>query len=294
MRRESPTSAVEDDRGAEMAISQDGVIVIEDGDILVEKDVPIPLSDGHLIYCNVFRPNRDGLFPPIVVFTPYGKDSDVAVDFKRYWDFVLRDHPDVVRDGSTGNYLTWEVPDPERWTPKGYAIVVVDARGTGKSPGFYEMMSPLETRDYYDAIEWSGVQPWSNGKVGMLGVSYLAIKQWQVAALQPPHLAAMIPWEGVFDHYRDLYRHGGIYSSFIVKLIWDTQIATNLNGNAASPYRDRFTGVVSTGRPINPELLPGNLANVYEAGLRHPLDDAYFKLQDACRGTHCDTFPVGG
>ena len=95
-----------------MATSNDGVTVIEDGEILIEKDVPIPLADGHRIYCNVFRPNRNGLIPPIVVFTPYGKDSDVAVDFKRYWDFVLRDHPEVVRDGSTGKYLTWEVPDP--------------------------------------------------------------------------------------------------------------------------------------------------------------------------------------
>lgn len=265
--------------GTEMKISSDGVTVIEDGEILVEKDVPIPLADGHAVYCNVFRPNREGLFPPIVVFTPYGKDSDVAVDFKRYWDFVLRDHPEVVRDGSTGKYLTWEVPDPERWTPKGYAIVVVDARGTGKSPGFYEMLSSLQTREYYDAIEWAGVQPWSNGKVGLLGVSYLAIKQWQVAALQPPHLAALIPWEGMFDQYRDCYRHGGIYSSFFLKLLWDTQIATNQNGNMSSPYRDRFTGAVSTGQAINPELLPGNVANVYEAGLRHPFDDAYFKLR---------------
>jgi hypothetical protein len=262
-----------------MATSKDGVTVIEDGEILIEKDVPIPLADGHWVYCNVFRPNRDGLFPPIVVFTPYGKDSDVAVDFKRYWDFVLRDHPEVVREGSTGKYLTWEVPDPERWTPKGYAIVVVDARGTGKSPGFYEVMSPLQTREYYDVIEWAGVQPWSNGKVGLLGVSYLAIKQWQVAALQPPHLAAMIPWEGMFDHYRDAYRHGGIYSSFFLKLIWDTQITINQNGNQGSPYRDRFTGAVSTGRAIDPELLLGNLANVYEAGLHHRFDDAYFKLR---------------
>jgi predicted acyl esterase len=262
-----------------MGPSNDDVTVIEDGEILIEKDVPIPLADGHRIYGNVFRPNRDGSFPPIVVFTPYGKDSDVAVDFKRYWDFVLRDHPEVVREGSTGKYLTWEVPDPERWTPRGYAIVVVDARGTGKSPGFYEVMSPLQTRDYYDAIEWAGVQPWSNGKVGLLGVSYLAIKQWQVAALQPPHLAAMIPWEGMFDHYRDAYRHGGIFSSFFLKLIWETQITINQNGNPGSPYRDRFTGAVSTGRAINPEMLPGNLANVYEAGLRHRFDDAYFKLR---------------
>jgi predicted acyl esterase len=262
-----------------MRKSDGGVTFIEDGNILIEKDVPIPLADGHVSYCNVFRPKGGGPVPPIVVFTPYGKDSDVAVDFKRYWDVVLRDHPEVVRDGSSGKYLTWEVPDPERWVPAGYAVVVVDARGTGKSPGFYEMMSPLQTREYYDAIEWAGTQPWSNGKVGLLGVSYLAIKQWQVAALQPPHLAAMIPWEGMFDHYRDFYRHGGIYSSFFLKLLWDTQIATNQNGNAATPYRDRFTGAVSTGAAINPDMLPGNLANVYQAGLQHPFDDAYFKAR---------------
>jgi putative CocE/NonD family hydrolase len=175
--------------------------------------------------------------------------------------------------------LTWEVPDPERWVPAGYAVIVVDARGTGKSPGFYEMMAPLQTREYYDAIEWAGTQSWSNGKVGLLGVSYLAIKQWQVAALQPPHLAAIIPWEGMFDHYRDLYRHGGIYSSFFLKLLWDSQIATNQNGNAETPYRDRFTSTVSTGNPINSEILAGNRANVYQAGLQHPFDDAYFKVR---------------
>jgi uncharacterized protein len=262
-----------------MGASNDGVTVINDNGILIEKDVPIPLADGHIVYCNVFRPDREGPVPPIVVFTPYGKDSDVAVDFKRYWDFVLRDHPEVVRDGSTGKYLTWEVPDPERWVPAGYAVIVVDARGTGKSPGFYEMMAPLQTREYYDAIEWAGTQVWSNGRVGLLGVSYLAIKQWQVAALQPPHLAAIIPWEGMFDHYRDLYRHGGIYSSFFLKLLWDSQIATNQNGNGETPYRDRFTGATSTGNSIKPELLSGNRANVYEAGLQHPFDDAYFKLR---------------
>jgi uncharacterized protein len=251
--------------------------VIEDGAILIEKDVTIPLLDGHALSCNVFRPKRGGPCPPIIAFTPYGKDSDVAVDFKRYWDFVLRDHPDVVQGESSGKYLTWEVPDPERWVPAGYAIVVVDARGTGKSPGFYELMSPLQTRDVYDAIEWAGVQPWSNGRVGLLGVSYLAIKQWQVAALQPPHLAAMIPWEGMFDHYRDFYRHGGIYSSAFLKLLWDSQIAVNQNGNGTSPYRDRFTGERSTGEAIDPLVLPGNLSNLYEAGQQHRFDDAYFR-----------------
>jgi predicted acyl esterase len=252
--------------------------VIADGNLLVEKDMPIPLMDGHILYCNVFRPNHSSSKVPVILaFTPYGKDSDVAIDFKRYWDFVLRDHPEVVQGDSDGRYLTWEVPDPQRWIPAGYAIVVVDARGTGKSPGFYEMMSPLQTRDFYDAIEWAGVQPWSNGKVGLLGVSYLAIKQWQVAALQPPHLAAMIPWEGMLDHYRDFYRHGGIFSSAFLKLLWDSQIAVNQNGNGASPYRDRFTKERSTGIEINPLMLSGNVSNVFSAGQQHPFDDAYFK-----------------
>ena len=119
-----------------MATSKDGVTVIEDGEILIEKDVPIPLADGHWVYCNVFRPNRDGLFPPIVVFTPYGKDSDVAVDFKRYWDFVLRDHPEVVREGSTGKYLTWEVPDPERSDSQGLCHRRSGRARHGKIAGF--------------------------------------------------------------------------------------------------------------------------------------------------------------
>ena len=259
--------------------------VIADRSILIEKDVPIPLMDGHVLYCNVFRPNHTSAkVPPILAFTPYGKDSDVAVDFKRYWDFVLRDHPEVVQGDSDGRYLTWEVPDPQRWVPAGYAIVVIDARGTGKSPGFYEMMSPLQTRDFYDAIEWAGVQPWSDGRVGLLGVSYLAIKQWQVAALQPPHLAAMIPWEGMFDHYRDFYRHGGIFSSAFLKLLWDSQIAVNQNGNGASPYRDRFTRERSTGVEINPLMLSGNLSNVFSAGQQHPFDDAYFRVRTPIAG----------
>src|SRR5215831_21043038 len=100
-----------------------------DGGMMIEKDVPIRLTDGHVLSCNVFRPKDIcSRVPPILAFTPYGKDSDVAVDFRRYWDVVLRDHPEVVRGDSDGRYLTWEVPDPQRWVPDGYAIVVIDAR----------------------------------------------------------------------------------------------------------------------------------------------------------------------
>jgi len=71
-------------------------------------------------------------------------------------------------------------------------------------------MSPREAEDCYDLIEWAGTQSWSNGKVGMHGVSYQAWTQWKLAALNPPHLAAINPWEGVSDFYREFAFHGAI------------------------------------------------------------------------------------
>lgn len=265
-----------------MPISQREII---DNGMIVDKDVAITLKDGAILYANIFRPRFAENVPVIIAFTPYGKDSDVAVDFKRYWDLVLKAHPEVVANGSTGKYLTWEVPDPERWIPDGYAIAVIDARGTGKSPGYYDLMGKQETYDLYDCIEWCAELPWSNGKVGLLGVSYLAIKQWQVAALQPPALKAIIPWEGLFDHYRDHFRHGGIFSSFFQRLLWDTQISVNQNGNPDTPYRDRFTGQVSTGDPLPAAILSGNLHNHYVEARQHELDDAWYALRtpDASR-----------
>ena len=142
-------------------------------------------------------------------------------------------------------------------------------------------------------IEWAGVQPWSNGKVGMLGVSYLAIKQWQVAALQPPHLAAMIPWEGMFDHYRDFFRHGGIFSSFFMKLLWDLQIAVNQNGNGDTPVsRPLHRRALDRRGASTRSVLPGNLSNLFETGLQHRFDDAYFTDADAAAGADHGAVPL--
>src|SRR6516164_7448604 len=91
--------------------------------------------------------------------------------------------------------------DPETWVRWDYAVVRVDSRGAGRSPGYLDIFSPRETLDYYHAIEWAGMRPWSNGRVGLNGISYYAINQWHVAALQPPHLTAMVPWEGAADSY---------------------------------------------------------------------------------------------
>jgi putative CocE/NonD family hydrolase len=111
--------------------------------------------------------------------------------------------------------MNWETINPQWWVPQGYAAVRIDGRGSGKSPGQCEPWSFAEAVDFYDAIEWAAAQPWCNGKVGLLGISYYAINQWFVAQLNPPSLKAIIPWEGFADIYRDALYHGGIFNLFM-------------------------------------------------------------------------------
>ncbi len=100
----------------------------------------------------------------------------------------------------------WEAPDPAWWTEHGYAVVSCDVRGAGTSEGRVRFFSDQEGEDVYDLIEWAARQEWSTGTVGLLGVSYLAISQWKAAALGPPSLKAICPWEGFTDAYRDMLR----------------------------------------------------------------------------------------
>ncbi len=88
----------------------------------------------------------------------------------------------------------------------------VDSRGAGRSPGILDPLSERETRDLYECIEWAGTQSWSNGRVGLNGISYFSMNAWQAAAMRPPHLAAVCAWEGETDWYRDVTHHGGIYT----------------------------------------------------------------------------------
>ncbi len=181
---------------------------------------PVEMSDGLALRVNVFRPAAPGKYPVVMSHGVYGKDVHFNHAFKPQWDKLKQIYPEIDQGESTGRFLRWEVPDPERWVPDGYVIVVADTRGSGKSPGYLDPRQPRENQDYYELIEWAGTQPWSNGKVGLLGISYLAINQWKAAALQPPHLAAICPWEGHWDHYRDASHHGGIFSnSFTDRLV---------------------------------------------------------------------------
>jgi hypothetical protein len=168
----------------------------------IDWDVPITMDDGVVVRADIFRPVEEGRYPVILTYGPYGKGLDFKEGYTTAYEILQRDYPDSLQN-TTGKYLNWEVVDPEKWVPDGYVCIRVDSRGAGRSPGFLEVNSARETKDLYDCIEWAAEQAWSNGKVGMNGISYYASNQWRVAALQPPHLAAMCVWEGYSDNFRD-------------------------------------------------------------------------------------------
>lgn len=172
----------------------------------LEKDVPITVRDGTVLYANVFRPRKEGQFPVVMSADMYGKDSIHMAQSRT----MPKPGPNTLGQFWASDFAAWEAPDPGFWVPNDYVVIKLALRGTSGSKGLIAPLSQMEAEDYYDAIEWAGVQPWSNGKVGTNGVSYLAMTQWRVGQLNPPHLAAMIPWEGVSDIYRELAFHGGM------------------------------------------------------------------------------------
>ncbi|MGK0553512.1 CocE/NonD family hydrolase [Macrococcus capreoli] len=172
-------------------------------EMIMEKDVEVTMQDGEILYVNVFRPNKPGKFPVVMSADTYGKDNKPKItNMGPMWP-TLGPIP-------TSSFTPEESPDPGFWVPNDYVIVKVGLRGSSKSLGALKPWGLDEARDYAQVIEWAGTQEWSNGKVGTNGVSYLAVTQWWVASLQPKHLKAMIPWEGLNDMYREVAFHGGI------------------------------------------------------------------------------------
>jgi predicted acyl esterase len=242
----------------------------------IDWDVKIPMDDGVLLSADVFRPLTPGRYPVLITYGPYAKGLPFQTGYPSAWNRMIMEHPDVPY-GSTNLHQNWEVVDPEKWVPEGYAIVRVDSRGTGRSPGYVDPFSPRETKDFHDCIEWAGVQEWSTGKVGINGVSYYGINQWHVASLQPPHLAAMCIWEGSADWYRDMTHHGGILSTFWANW-YDMQVRTVQYGLGERGGRSAVSGLLICGdETLSDEELARNRCSFGDEILAHPLDDAYHR-----------------
>jgi uncharacterized protein len=244
----------------------------------IDWDVAIKMDDGLVLRADIFRPTKDGRYPVILSYGPYAKGLAFQDGYPSAWERMTTKHPDVVA-GSSNKYQNWEVVDPEKWVPHGYACVRVDSRGCGCSPGYIDHFSPRETKDFYNSIEWAGVQPWSNGKVGLNGISYYGINQWHVASLEPPHLAAMCIWEGAADWYRDMTHHGGMVSTFWANW-YDMQVKTVQYGAGERGKRSRVHGELVCGpETLSEAELKRNRAEFGDEIRSHPLDDDYHKAR---------------
>jgi len=173
-------------------------------EVVEERGVKVPTRDGIELFADVYRPKADGTFPVIVVRTPYKKEMN---------ELQGRFH-----------------------ARRGYVMVVQDCRGRFGSPGEWEPFVH-DPHDGYDTIEWAAKQPWSTGRVGMIGASYLGWVQWWAARERPPHLVTIIPNVAPPDPFYNIPYEYGVY--FILEAIWcadvlETEATADLSGAAMS------------------------------------------------------------
>jgi uncharacterized protein len=163
--------------------------------VIVERDVKVRMPDGILLDGDIYRPAANERFPVILGAHAYNKDLQ---------------SPPLRPVGFTPMRGYMESGDSTFYARRGYVHAVFNTRGSGKSEGFYQLMGPLEVDDICHVIDWLAVQPWSNGVVGMFGVSYYARLAKAVATTGPKPLKAIFsPFAGT-DDYRHRCYHGGI------------------------------------------------------------------------------------
>ncbi len=215
---------------------------------IFHRDINVRMRDGISLSANVFLPKSTIAAPVILSVTPYGKDRMPD------WLGMALMRLAGVRFGKLdcSRWTGFESPDPLFWTRAGYAVVQADARGMHKSEGHAGMLSDVDSRDYAELTGWAAAQPWSTGAVGLLGVSYLAMSQWRVAALRPSALKAIVPWEGVTDLLRELAYQDGVTETGFIGVWWNIRMKKGRNRRFAMA-----------------EDFPANRD-------RHPFDDAYW------------------
>lgn len=162
-----------------------------------DDDVAVPMRDGVELLADVHRPAGAGTYPVLVSASPY---------------------PRQIQDlGAPMGFI--EAGATDFFVPRGYVHVIANVRGTGGSGGTFGCFNAQERRDMYDLVEWAAVQPWSDGNVGMVGISYFAMTQLEAAVERPPHLRAIFPVAATADLYEATNHHGLLSSGFVTPFL---------------------------------------------------------------------------
>src|SRR5882724_7893627 len=223
-------------------------------------NVPVAMRDGVRLFANVFLPSDHGTFPTILVRTPYGKGFDI-------------------------------VPNYQAFVDRGYAVVTEDVRGRYESEGAFQPLTQ-EPRDGDDTIDWVARQPWSNGKVGMIGGSYVGIVQWKAALTGNPHLKAIFPVVSGNDDYRDRFYSTGGAMKLGNRLEWMSE-----NLRAPGYHQDFNKFVLHLPLRTSDIAALGWTSPLYHDAIAHPAFDAFWRgisTREHLDKVKVPVFAVGG
>lgn len=230
------------------------------GEMLKSLDVGLPMRDGVRLSANVFRPEAAGRYPTILVRTPYGKGRDIS-------------------------------PNYAPFVEQGYAVVVEDVRGRYGSEGVFRPLEQ-EPADGDDTLNWIARQAWSDGKIGMMGGSYLGIAQWKVAVLNNPHLKAIFPVVSGCDDYRDRFYSPGGAMKLGHRLLW---MSENMRAPRFHPDFSKFVLHLPVGTAD--VAATGQVSEMFQDVVAHPAYDSFWKsisVRERLEGMRTPVFSVGG
>lgn len=228
-------------------------------EMIVELNVPIRMRDGVITRSDVYRPKKAGKYPVVLERTPYDKS------------FTMRDQVYCLR--------------PIRAVSRGYAVVIQDVRGRYASDGDFDPLRH-EMNDGYDSVEWCASQPWSDGKVGMFGPSYVGATQWLAAASGAPHLRCIVPYLTASNYYEEwFYRGGALQLSFVESWCLDSFSSTELLRQAKSAEAEKILDIMDKMDEEAFRFLPtkeipyfkGNCDYFYD-WVSHPEQDDYWEM----------------
>ena len=230
-------------------VAEDSLISRPEYEVLIERDVQVPMRDRLKLATDIYRPKADGQFPVILVRTPYEKKmNEIQANF---------------------------------FARRGYVYAVQDCRGRFSSPGTWEPFVN-EAKDGYDAVEWLAVQKWSTGKVGMIGGSYVGWVQWWAARDHPPHLVTIIPNVSPPDPYFNIPYEYGVF--FLTGAIWwadvlESRATADLSGAGMSQIADKKYTLLLRHLPVVDldEKILGKVNPYWRKWIAHPDNDSYWE-----------------